>query len=69
MACAPSASNRREARIALTSRNGKYVLEAFSSKIYRESPLDLGIAKFNFMAPLPVEGEWEWGEHGAFTTF
>lgn len=61
--CAPSAANRQPVRTGLVEDEGIYFIEAFS---VNRSPIDLGIAKFNFQAPLEVSGEWEWGEHGKF---
>lgn len=58
----PSASNRQPIRIGLRESDGRSMLYATSVK--GKSPIDLGIAKFNFRAPLPVETEWEWGDGG-----
>ena len=58
MACAPTAMNRREIRVRLNGDN----LETCSQG--ECNPIDLGIAKYNFVAPLPVDAEWEWGENG-----
>lgn len=64
MACAPSGKNRRGIRIGVGNMEEEEVLTAFCIK--EPAPVDLGIAKYNFQAPLPVAGEWEWGDNGAF---
>lgn len=64
--CAPSAANRQPVRIALTQREGIPCLEAF---LQGGTPVELGIAKYNFQAPLSVEGFWEWGDHSIFNIF
>lgn len=57
VACAPSAVNRQPVRIATEKIDGNLKLKAILLK--GGTPIDLGIAKFNFQAPLPVSGEWE----------
>lgn len=58
LTCAPSAANRRPARVWLDG-------DALRMKTKDgKSPIDLGIAKFNFQAVAPEGVEWEWGENG-----
>ncbi len=57
LACAPSASNRQPVRIYLEMEEGELLLKA--KLVGRGTKIDLGIGKFNFEAPLPVEGEWD----------
>lgn len=62
MAAAPSAGNRQCVRIELAENQNVPVLKACCKK--GDHPVDLGIAKYNFQSPLPVNVEWEWGENG-----
>lgn len=57
VACAPSAVNRQPVRITTETIAGELKLKAILLK--GGTPVDLGIAKYNFQAPLPIEGEWE----------
>ncbi|HBC21255.1 MAG TPA: hypothetical protein DC009_04030 [Porphyromonadaceae bacterium] len=64
IACAPSAMNKRPVRIRVDA-DGTY--HAFVPNMSGFTPVDLGIAKFNFEQVVP--GEWERGNDAPFLTF
>lgn len=60
MACAPSAMNRRPARIFIGDADGKPALCAKVEKAVPEQLIDLGIAKYNFN--YATDTLFEWGD-------
>lgn len=64
VACAPSAMNKRPVRIRVDA-DGAY--HAFVPNMTGFTPVDLGIAKFNFEQVVP--GEWERGNDAPFLPF
>ncbi len=64
VACAPSAMNKRPVRIRVDA-DGTY--HAFVPNMSGFTPVDLGIAKFNFEQVVP--GEWERGNDAPFLPF
>lgn len=61
LACAPSALNKQPVRLKMVIKESLPEIVAFTKN---NSPVDLGIAKFNIASIL--HGSWEWGEDGVF---
>lgn len=59
----PSALNKQPVRLKMINRHGSNIIIAYTLGKEKQ-PVDLGIAKCNVASV--INGEWEWGEEGAF---